>query len=71
MAHLRQGCPIGIPKNRGGGGSSRKKFQSTMGSGEGVIAEPSKIKSVDSSKKHFFVRRLKQVIKIRRKCTFR
>ena len=38
---------------------------------EGVVAEPSMKKSVDSSINHFFVRRLKQVIQIRRKQIFR
>ena len=38
--------------------------------GGGGVAEPSKKKSVDSAINHFFVRRLKQAIKIRRKRIF-
>ena len=40
-----------------------------MGGG-GVVAEPSKEKSVASAINHFFVRRLKQVITISRKRIF-
>ena len=56
-------------------------LESAMGSGGGIIAEksllgahvvaePSKKKSVDSSINLFLVRRLKQVIKIRRQRIF-
>ena len=38
--------------------------------GGGVVVEPSKKKSVDSAINHFFVCRLKQAIKIRRKRIF-
>ena len=79
-----QGCPIGIPKNPEISGSSRKSLlgaaegvhearakyrESKVGRG-GVVAEPSKKKSVDSAINHFCVRRLKQAIKIRRNPIF-
>ena len=51
--------------------SARAKHrESSQVGGGGVVAEPSKKKSVDSSINHFFVRRLKQVINIRRKRIF-
>ena len=46
-----------------------RDLESTMGGG-GVVAEPSKKKSVDSPINHFFVSRLKQAIQIRRKRIF-
>ena len=65
---LSQGCPIGIPKNPEVSGSSRKSSfgareiprvsKVQWGRGVGVVAEPSKEKSVDSPKNHFLVRRI-------------
>ena len=49
-------------------GESRKC--NGVGGGGGRVAEPSKKKSVDSSKINFLVRGQKQVIKIRRKRIF-
>ena len=70
-----------------GGGSSRTQYEKTVDSsknrlfsveyrdlecnGGRVVAEPNKKKSVDSAINHFFVRRLKLAIQIRRKRIFR
>ena len=42
----------------------RESLESEMGRGGGVVAEPSKTKSVDSSKNYLFVRRKPRVSRV-------